>query len=182
MALKATIFRSRLQITDLDRNYYQAHTLTLARHPSETDERMMVRLLAFARHASDTLAFSRGLSTVEEPDLWQHGPAGDVELWIDLGQPDEKRIRKACSLARQVCVYCYSGHSAVLWWERLRNRLGKLHNLTVINLPTPAGTALAGLARRSMQLQCTIQDGQLWLGDGQCSVEVNPEIWLQPPS
>jgi len=182
MALKATIFRSRLQITDLDRHYYQAHTLTLARHPSETDERMMVRLLAFARHASDTLGFSRGLSTVEEPDLWQHGPAGDIELWIDLGQPDERRIRKACSQARQVCVYCYSGHSAVLWWERLHSRLGRLHNLTVINLPPPASTTLAGLAQRSMQLQCTIQDGQLWLGDERRSVEVNPEIWRQPPS
>jgi uncharacterized protein YaeQ len=179
MALKATIFKSRLQLTDLDRHYYQAHVLTLARHPSETDERMMVRLLAFARHASATLAFSRGLSTVDEPDLWQHGPAGDIELWIDLGQPDEKRIRKACSQARQVCVYCYSGHSAALWWERLHNRLGNLYNLSVINLPPPASQALAALAQRSMQLQCTIQDGQLWLGDTDSIVEVNPEIWLQ---
>lgn len=179
MALKATIFKSRLQLTDLDRHYYQAHVLTLARHPSETDERMMVRLLAFARHASATLAFSRGLSTVDEPDLWQHGPAGDIELWIDLGQPDEKRIRKACSQARQVCVYCYSGHSAELWWERLHNRLGNLYNLSVINLPPPASQALAALAQRSMQLQCTIQDGQLWLGDADSIVEVNPEIWLQ---
>jgi uncharacterized protein YaeQ len=179
MALKATIFKTELQITDLDRDYYQAHTLTLARHPSETDERMMVRLLAFARHASGTLAFTRGLSTAEEPDVWQHNPAGDLELWIELGQPDEKRIRKACSLARQVCIYCYSGHSAALWWERLAGRLDKLHNLTVINLPPPAGQALASLAQRSMQLQCTIQDGQLWLGDADRMVEINPEIWQQ---
>lgn len=179
MALKATIFKSRLQITDLDRNYYQAHTLTLARHPSETDERMMVRLLAFVRHASESLTFTRGLSTVEEPDLWQHDPAGNIDLWIDLGQPDEKRIRKACSLARQVCIYCYSGHSAALWWERLGSRLAHLHNLTVINLPSRDSQALAGLAQRSMQLQCTIQDGQLWLGDAERTVEVNPEIWQQ---
>ena len=179
MALKATIFKSSLQISDLDRDYYQAHALTLARHPSETDERMMVRLLVFARHASDTLAFSRGLSSVEEPDLWQHGPAGDIELWIDLGQPDEKRIRKACSQARQVGIYCYSGHSAVLWWERIGSRLGKLRNLTVINLPPPASQTLAGLAQRNMQLQCTIQDGQLWLGDADSIVEITPEIWQQ---
>ena len=179
MDLKATIFKSRLQITDMDRDYYQAHAITLARHPSETDERMMVRLLAFVRHASETLAFTRGLSTVEEPDLWQHGPAGDIELWIDLGQPDEKRIRKACSQARQVCIYCYSGHSATLWWERLGSRLGNLRNLTVINLPAPASQALAGLAQRNMQLQCTIQDGLLWLGDDERTVEVNPEIWQQ---
>jgi uncharacterized protein YaeQ len=180
MALKATIFKSELQITDLDHDYYQAHALTLARHPSETDERMMVRLLAFAQHASETLAFTRGLSTVDEPDLWQLGPAGDIELWIDLGQPDERRIRKACSKARQVCIYCYSGHSATLWWAQLGDRLGKLHNLTVINLPPPASEALAGLVQRSMQLQCTIQDGQLWLGDADRIVEVTPEIWLQP--
>ena len=181
MALKATIFKARLQITDLDRDYYQAHVTTLARHPSETDERMMVRLLAFTRHASETLAFARGLSTVEEPDLWQHSPAGDIELWIDVGQPDEKRIRKACSQARQVCIYCYSGHSATLWRERLGNRLDNLRNLTVINLAPPAGQALAGLAQRNMQLQCTIQDGQLWLGDADSIVEITPEIWLKPP-
>lgn len=180
MALKATIFKSRLQITDMDRGYYQAHTVTLARHPSETDERMMVRLLAFARHASETLAFTRGLSTVEEPDLWQHGPAGDIELWIDLGQPDEKRIRKACGLAQQVCIYCYSGHSATLWWERLDSRIGNLRNLTVTNIPVAESQALAGLAQRNMELQCTIQDGQLWLGNADSIVEINPETWQQP--
>lgn len=179
MALKATIYKCRLQITDLDRDYYQAHSLTLARHPSETDERMMVRLLAFARHASEALVFTRGLSTAGEPDLWQHGPAGDIELWIDLGQPDEKRIRKACSQARQVWIYCYSGHSAERWWKRVRGRLDSLHNLSVVNLPPAVSQALAGLAQRNMQLQCTIQDGQLWLGDAVSMVEVNPEIWQQ---
>lgn len=182
MALKATIFKARLQITDIDRDYYQAHTITLARHPSETDERMMVRLLAFARQASETLAFTRGLSTTEEPDLWQHGPAGDIELWIDLGQPDEKRIRKACGQARQVCIYCYSGHGATLWWARLGGRVDKLRNLTVVNLSPQACHELSGLARRNMQLQCTIQDGLVWLGDAKRSVEVNPEIWQQAQS
>ena len=161
MALKATIFKSELQITDLDHDYYQAHALTLARHPSETDERMMVRLLAFAQHASETLAFTRGLSTVDEPDLWQLGPAGNIELWIDLGQPDERRIRKACSKARQVCIYCYSGHSAALWWERLAGRLGNLRNLGVINIPPATSQAIpaSGMASSSGSIAISTSQG-----------------------
>jgi len=173
MATKATIFKVDLQIADMDRNYYQTHALTIARHPSETDERMMVRLLAFARHASDSLAFSKGLSTDDEPDLWQKDLTGDIELWIDLGQPEEKRIRKACSRARQVVIYTYSGHSAELWWQKQRDALQRQNNLTVIDVPTATVQALARLAQRGMQLQCTIQDGQIWLADDNASVQVD---------
>ena len=109
MAIKATIFKTELQVSDMDRGYYRDHTLTLARHPSETDERMMVRLLAFALHADEALLFGRGLSTDDEPDLWQKDLTGAVELWIDVGLPTEKDIRKACGRARQVVVYCYGG-------------------------------------------------------------------------
>jgi len=173
MATKATIFKVDLQIADMDRNYYQTHALTIARHPSETDERMMVRVLAFARHAHESLAFSKGLSTEDEPDLWQKDLTGDIELWIDLGQPEEKRIRKACGRARQVIIYTYSGHSAELWWQKQRDALRRLNNLTVIDVPAAIVQALAGLAQRSMQLQCTIQDGQIWLADDNTSVQVD---------
>ncbi len=179
MALKATIFKAELQISDMDRHYYAAHALTLAQHPSETDERMMVRLVAFARHASDTLSFTKGISTDDEPDLWQKDLIGTIELWIDIGQPDEKRIRKACGRAQQVVIYCHSGHSAELWWQKIQDKLTRFDNLTVINLPATATQALAKLTQRGMQLQCSIQDGQLWMSTAEDSVAVEPSVWKQ---
>jgi len=179
MATKATIFKADLQIVDMDRNYYQDHALTLARHPSETDERMMLRLLAFARHASDTLMFTRGLSSSDEPDLWQKDLTGTIELWIELGQPDEKRIRKACGRSQQVVIYCYSGNSASIWWEQNGSALAKIRNLTVLNIATENSKALARLAQRNMQLQATIQDSAIWMADNETNVEVTPEAWQQ---
>jgi uncharacterized protein YaeQ len=162
MALKATIYKAEIQIADMDRHYYQDHALTLARHPSETDERMMVRLLAFILNASETLAFSRGLSADDEPDVWQKDLTGAIELWIEVGQPDEKRILKACGRAGKVIVYSYSSNSSI-WWNQISNRVERAKNLTVINLPAHISTALGKLAQRNMQLQCTIQDGQTWI-------------------
>ena len=173
MALKATIFKAELQIADMDRHYYHDHALTLARHSSETDERMMVRLLAFALHAHETLAFGKGLSADDEPDLWQKDLTGNIETWIDVGLPDEKRIRKACGRARQVFIYSYGGRSADIWWDQNGSNLERLKNLTVLNLPVAASIALAKLAQRSMQLQCRIQDGQIWLADKDTTVEVD---------
>ncbi len=177
MAIKATIFKAELQIADMDRNYYQPHLLTLARHPSETDERMMVRLLAFALHADKMLCFTRGLSSDDEPDLWSKSLSDEIELWIDIGQPDERRIRKACGRAREVAVYCYSSRSAAVWWQQNRSRLQRFDNLRVVNIASGAGKRLARLAQRNMQLQCTIQDGQLWLADDAESVQVELEAW-----
>lgn len=182
MALKATIFKAELQIADMDRNYYQTHSLTLARHPSETDERMMVRLLAFALHAHEALAFGQGLSTDDEPDLWQKDLTGAIELWIDVGLPDEKLIRKACGRARQVLVYVYGGRGAEIWWEQNRAKLERLGNLTVTSVAPETSTALAKLAQRGMQLHCTIQDGQIWLaGEDTQQVEVNLVSLKSPP-
>jgi uncharacterized protein YaeQ len=162
MALKATIFKADLQIADMDRHYYQDHALTIARHPSETDERMMVRLMAFARHADPALNFGKGLSDAEEPDLWKKDLTGAVDLWIEVGQPDEKRLLKACGRAAQVIVYSYSSNSSI-WWNQIGGKVERARNLTVFNLPVTCSQALAKLAQRTMQLQCTIQDGQLWL-------------------
>jgi len=172
MASNATIFKAMLQIADMDRNYYQDHTLTLARHPSETDERMMVRLLAFARHAHEALVFGRGISAADEPDLWQKDLTGNVDLWIEVGQPEEKEIRRACGRAQQVFIYTYGGRGADLWWTQNREKLDRADNLTVRTLPLDASRALAKLAQRSMQLQCTIQEGQIWLGDRAGVVQV----------
>jgi uncharacterized protein YaeQ len=174
MALKATIFKAELQIADMDRNYYQGHALTLARHPSETDERMMVRLLAFALFANERLEFGRGLSSDDEPALWLKDLTGAVDLWIEVGLPDEREIRKACGKAKRVVVLCYGGRGADLWWNQNRDKLERLRNLAVMNLPPATSQGLAVLARRNMSLQCTIQDGQAWLTDGERTVHIEP--------
>ena len=172
MALNATIFKATLQIADMDRNYYQDHALTIARHPSETDERMMVRLLVFALHAHQALSFGKGLSNQDELDLWQKDLTGAVELWIEVGQPDEKSIRKACGRTKQVFIYTYGGRIADLWWDQNRSKLERANNLAVMNLPLDTSRALAKLAQRNMQLHCTIQDGQIWLADNKETVQV----------
>lgn len=180
MALKATIFKADLQIADMDRRYYGDHTLTIARHPSETDERMMVRLLAYALHADEALSFGRGLSTDDEPDLWHKDLTGTIEIWIDVGLPDEKRIRRACGRARQVFVYCYGGRGAELWWNQVNAKLGQVENLSVISLPAASTQALAKLALRNMQLQFTIQESQIWISDKDQVVELGPATLKAP--
>lgn len=172
MALKSTIFKANLNIADMDRHYYHDHVLTIARHPSETDERMMVRLLAFALHAHDDLLFGKGLSTDDEPDLWQKDLTGIIELWIDMGLPDERRIRKACGCAKQVIVYSYGDRGADLWWEQNSKKLNRLDSLRVFDLSVETSLALAKLASRNMQLQCTIQDGQIWLAGMDDRIEI----------
>ncbi|MBI3094848.1 MAG: YaeQ family protein, partial [Rhodocyclales bacterium] len=181
MALKSTIFKVELQIADLDRNYYQNHTLTVARHPSETDERMMVRVLAFAMHADPALAFGKGLSSEDEPDLWRKDLTGAIELWIDVGLPDEKRVRRACGRSQQVVVLTYGGRVADMWWQQNQAALQRQDKLTVINLSTEDSRALAALAERGMQLQCTLQEAELWLiVDGE-NTRIVPEIRMAPP-
>ena len=178
MALKATIYKAELQIADMDRNYYQEHILTLARHPSETDERMMIRLLAFAIHASDSLTFTKGLFDTEEPDLWQKDLTGAIQLWIEVGQPDEKRLMKACGRSEKVVVYSY-GATSHIWFKQIANKLERAKNLSVINIPSDAAAQLQKMANRNMQLQCTIQDGQIWLTDSVDTVLVEREAFKE---
>jgi uncharacterized protein YaeQ len=181
MALKSTIFKAELQIADLDRNYYQTHALTIARHPSETDERMMVRLLAFAMHADEALSFGKGLSSEDEPDLWAKDLTGAIDLWIEVGLPEERRIRRACGRSRQVAVVTYGGRVADMWWQQNKAALQRQDNLTIINLSVEDSAALTALAARGMALQCTLQEAELWfIVDGQ-STRIAPEIRLAPP-
>ena len=178
MALKSTVCKATVQIADMDRGLYATHALTLARHPSETDERMMVRLLAFALQvpADDedgNLVFARGMSDTEEPDLWRHSLDGTLRHWIEVGQPDDRRLIKACGRAGQVTLYIYSS-SAHIWWAGVQGKLARLNNLTVWQLPAPQSQALADMADRSMQLQVTIQDGGIWVGNAERSLEIHP--------
>jgi len=174
MALKATVFKASTQIADMNRNYYADHSLTIARHPSETDRRMMLRILAFCIDADESLAFTKGISTEDEPDLWQHELNGEIKHWIELGLPDERRIRKACSRANRVTIYTYNRRSFDVWWRQNSNKLSALDKLTLINISDQELEALKSLAQRNMQLQCTIQDDDIWLSDGEQSVHLNP--------
>ena len=178
MAIKATIFKAEVQIADMDRNYYAEHALTLARHPSETDERMMVRLLAFVLFAHEQLSFGKGMCVDDEPDLWRRDLTGAIEQWIDVGLPDEKWLRKACGRAAQVVIISYGTRPADNWWEQNRGKFARLDNLTVLNLPPEASRGLAALAQRTMRLQCTVQDGHVWITDGQDTVSIQP-IYLK---
>ncbi|WP_237058770.1 YaeQ family protein [Microbulbifer sediminum] len=175
MALKATIFKVRLQVADLDRHHYADYPLTIARHPSETDERMMVRLLAFAHNAGETLEFTRGLSSDEEADLWQLGLSGEIERWIEVGLPAEERLRKACNRAGEVLVYSYGRRTAAVWWQKQASVLARFQNLKVYQLGPDQTESLASQARRNMELNVTIQDGHLWVSTGETSLEVIPE-------
>ncbi len=182
MALNSTTYRIELSISDMDRGYYATHTLTLARHPSETDERLMVRLLVFALRADERLLFGKGISSDDEPDLWRKDLTGDILEWIELGQPDEQRVRKACGRARQVVVVNYSGRGADIWWDKNKAAFARLKNLTVIDIAAPAVDALAALATRNMRLQCLIQDHQVqFFGDDSSSaVTIDPTVRMAP--
>lgn len=177
---RATIFKAELQIADIDRNYYQDHSLTIARHPSETDERMMVRVLAFVLYAHEQLSFGSGLSAQDEPDLWQKDFTGAIERWIEVGQPEERAVRRACGRAKYVVVLGYGGRSMDLWWSQNRDKLERLENLSVLALP-PAGTqALARLATRAMRLQCNVQEGQVSVIGGSDIIHFEPVVLMHP--
>lgn len=175
MALKATIIKVQVQLSDMDRHYYDSLNLTIARHPSETNERMMVRLVAFLLNAHEQLQFTKGLCADDEPELWQINLVDEIDLWIDLGLPEERRIRKSCSRAKQVIIYAYGGNVVTLWWQKLQGKLDRFKHLQVVNMPLQQVEELTKLVQRTMSLQCTIEDGELWLTDGELSVTVQPE-------
>lgn len=179
MALKSTIYKANLQIADIDRGLYADHGLTLALHPSETEERLMMRLLAFALHvpADDhdgALAFGRGISDTDEPDLWRHALDGTLRDWIEVGQPDDRRLVRACGRADRVVLMAYSA-AVPVWWQGIANKLVRLQNLQVWQVPAAQSQALGALAERSMQLQVNVQDGQVLVVAGDRMVEIHPQ-------
>jgi uncharacterized protein YaeQ len=176
MALKSTVVKAELQISDMDRHYYATHNLTLAQHPSETDARLMVRLLAFAMYAGERLEFGRGLSQDDEPDLWRKELTGEILLWIDLGQPDEARIRKACGRSRQVVLFTYGGRSSDIWWEKNAGSLARSRNLTVIDIPIETVDQLTAMMVRGMRLNVMIQDGELQVLGGDVTIDIKPVV------
>ncbi|MCR9145150.1 MAG: YaeQ family protein [bacterium] len=180
MAKGATIYKIELNVADIDRDYYAEHSLTIALHPSETPERMLVRVLAFALFAHDDLSFGGGVSTQGEPALWHKDLTGAVQLWIELGHPDERDLRRACGKSPRVVAICYGGRASALWWSQNEADCGRLKNLAVLQLPSEATQRLGRMARRTMQIQCNIQDGAMTIieSEGDELLELELE-WLQ---
>ncbi|MCK0096397.1 YaeQ family protein [Yoonia sp. F2084L] len=182
MAQKATIYKVELSVSDMDRHYYETHKLTVAKHPSETDERMMVRILAFALNAHEQLEMTKGLSTDEEPDIWHKSLSGELELWVALGQPSEKIIRQSCGKSNKVIIYSYGGRTAEMWWEKIKNGTTRFDGLTVVNFSEADTSALGQLANRAMKLQVNIQDGDVMVSVNDSIVYVAPVIWKNAAS
>ena len=176
MALKSTIFKAELEVSDLDRGYFASHSLTLARHPSETDERLVVRLLALALNApastdESPLELAKDMWEPDEPSLWQKDATGRVIHWIDLGQPDEKRLLRTSARVERLSVYAFHSN-ALSWWKDLETRVSRLRNLTVWQIPSQQSQGLADLVQRTMSLQVMVQDGSVWVGDDTRSIEL----------
>ncbi|MBD2858244.1 YaeQ family protein [Spongiibacter sp. KMU-158] len=176
MALTATIFKAAVDISDIRRHYYRQHRLTLARHPSETDERMMLRLLAFALFANEELHFSRGLSNDDEPDLWQKSLSGEIELWIELGQPSEKRLKRALGLSKHVVILNYGGQEVQNWQQQFAATIQRESKLTVLSFSPQQSRALAELAQRNLSCQFTFDESSIWVSSQDSTIELQP-LW-----
>jgi len=176
MGTKATVYKAELEISDIDRGYYATHSLVLAQHPSENDRRLMARLIAFALFAHERLEFGRGLSTEEDPDLWQRDYTGNIENWIELGQPEESAIRRACGRAQHVTLVTYSGNSAEVWWSKIEGSLSRSKNLTVVDFDLAEIEMATRLLQRTMRLQVMIQEGFCQLMSGEEIVSLKPRF------
>lgn len=180
MAQNATIYKVDLSVSDMDRHYYETHKLTVAKHPSETDERLMVRLVAFALNAHAHLDMTKGLSTDDEPDIWQKSLNGEIDVWVALGLPGEKVIRQSCGKARKVVIYAYGGRPAEVWWDKIKNTTTRFDNLHVTRFSEQETAALAGLASRAMKLQITVQDTDVMVSLGDSIVYLTPQKLKMP--
>lgn len=177
MAQNATIYKVELSVSDMDRHYYETHKLTVAKHPSETDERLMVRIIAFALNAHESLEMTKGISTDGEPDIWQKSLSGELDVWVALGLPSEKLIRQSCSKAGKVIVYPYGGRTAEMWWDKIKNSTTRFDNLHVFSFSETDTGALARLASRAMRIQVNIQDGEIMVSVGDSIAYVTPLQW-----
>ncbi|MCU7836574.1 MAG: YaeQ family protein [gamma proteobacterium symbiont of Taylorina sp.] len=179
MAIKATIYKAKLEISNCDRNYFHSHELTISCHPSETEQRMMVRLLAFILFASERLSFTKGLCADDEPELWDKNLSGEIELWISLGQIDEKQLRKSLGRSKQVIIFTHAGQKSSIWWKKNQPQYSQLNNLQIINVKSEDVEAIQSFVSRNMDLQATIQEGIIWLSDTSQTISIEPEVWLR---
>lgn len=177
MAQNATVYKIELSVSDMDRHYYETHKLTVAKHPSETDERLMLRIIAFALNAHENLAMTKGLSADDEPDIWQKSLSGELDVRVSLGLPSEKVVRQSCTKAEQVIVYPYGGRTAEIWWDKIKGSTARFNNLEVVNFSERDTGELARLANRTMKLKINIHEGELMVSAGEDIVYINPLCW-----
>ena len=170
MALKPTIYKFRIALSDMDRNLFDTLNLTVAQHPSETLERMMVRVLAFCINYRADLEFTKGLSDIEEPDLWVRDYDENVPLWIEVGEPDPDRVKKATRLAQDVIVYSFNSKSQT-WWQQSLNKLTRLP-ASYFQLRWDKVQELASRVERSMDMTITISEQTAFFSTsaGDCEV------------
>ncbi|GAA6135095.1 YaeQ family protein [Oceaniserpentilla sp. 4NH20-0058] len=176
MALNADIFKVQVHISDMDRHYYQSHALTIAQHPSENDLRMMVRLMAFILNATEELSFTKGLSSQDEPELWQKTLSDEIELWIELGQIEEKRLRQACGKAQKVIIYTYHDKQAEPWYAQMQKSFARQKDLNVYHINSETCEELAKLVTKNMDIQVSIQDGEVFISSDQGQVSFTPTL------
>ena len=176
MGSKVNILRFNLNVSDLDRNYYQEHRFTIAHQPPETGIYIIARILAFTLNAHERLVYTKGTDTKHEPAIWQKDLTDAIELWIEIGEADDKRTRKACSRAKHVIIYTYKEGSSAIWWKQKSAKFNLFKNLSVISLPAQALEDLASMIDRTMDWQCTIQDRHVWIADNDRTVEFDPII------
>jgi len=179
MALKPTIYKVNLSLSDMDRSVYGDFQFTLAQHPSENNERMMARVLAFCLNAHEDLAFTRGLSSVDEPELWLKTLDDQVLDWIEVGQPDPDRLKKASTLSRVVTVYSF-GKSASTWWTLNAEAIAKFPSVRVYQFPWESMLSLCSLIKRNMNLTVTLTENTMYIADEDTSVELVVNPWQVP--
>jgi len=161
----------------MDTHYYAEHTLTMAKHPSESDLRLMIRLVSFALNADEALTFTKGISQDDEPDLWKKSLSGDIECWIDIGQPDEKRVKKACGRSDKVIIYVYQEGVGEAWLKQNNKVFRRLKNLSINYIKIDGD--LEALVSRTMDIQCNISDGEISFIREDQSVEIHCETWKE---
>ncbi|WP_375748562.1 YaeQ family protein [Vibrio sp. HN007] len=172
MALKPTIYKFRISLSDMNREYYDSLSLTVAQHPSENTTRMMARVLAYCLNADPDLAFTKGLSTIEEPDIWQKTPDNQVSCWIEVGEPDSERVKKASRIADKVSIYSFN-RKGDIWWQQSKSKLD-FNNVSLFQFSPDAIQQLSTMVTRTSELSVMISGNSLFVStsSGECEVEV----------
>ena len=167
-----TVCKARLSIADIDRQYYQSHQLTLAQQSSETIRKSMMRLVAYIYNANESLSIRKQQWHHDQPELIEQSDNNEIKLWIDLGQPNFKRVKKACKLSRNVIVYTYNKQHSESWWNKNKGKLNQFQNLEVYAINADE---LEKLNNKRMHLNCTLQDGDLQINDGETNLIIERE-------
>lgn len=172
MALGATVCKAFVDISDIDRGFYESRALTIAQHPSETPARMMLRLMAWILFAGDKTEFGRGLSTDGDPDVFETNDAGDIYRWIEVGCPDIKTLRRAAGKSEDVVVIAYDEARIEPWWQSRKGDLSKIDKLSVRWISDEDLEKIAAMAARNMKFAATLQDGVIWIADESRNIEI----------